>query len=105
MISSIKIDTAVYSVSTTQRPIIVDRRECRGSCDFEKNEILIMESSGESRKKTTLMHEIMHALAHERGIDLSRADSEETFCDEIGRAFLQIVRDNPDLVEYIKKEE
>jgi len=98
----VKIDCVTYSISEVEGPIIVDHRECRGSIDYNTNKIEILSSIGESQSKVTLAHEVAHGIIYERGLDLPTT-SEETIVDEVGKAFIQIIRDNPDIVSYFKE--
>ena len=100
MIDSVKIDSVVYDIVVTDKTIVVDGRECKGSIDYNKNIIKIADFLGEGQSKVTLMHEIVHGMAFERGIKFD-GTGEETIVDELGKAMLQVMRDNPILVKYI----
>ena len=100
MITKVKIDTATYDISIVSEIIILDGRQCKGSIDYNKNIIKIADFVGESQAKITLMHEIVHGMVFERGISLDKGD-EETIVDELGKAMLQVIRDNKDLIEYL----
>ena len=100
MIEKVKIDTATYDISIVSEIIILDGRQCKGSIDYNKNIIKIADFIGESQAKITLMHEIMHGMVFERGICLEKGD-EESIVDELGKAMMQVIRDNKDLIEYL----
>ena len=100
MINKVKIDTVTYDITVTNEVIIVDGRECKGSIDYNKNIIKIADWLGKEQAKVTLMHEIVHGMAFERGIKFDNT-GEETIVDELGKAMLQVIRDNKELIEYI----
>lgn len=103
MITKVKIDTVIYDVEVTAELIIVDGRECKGSIAYDENKIKISNSIGAGQAKVTLMHEIMHGMIFERGISLKES-SEETSVDELGKAMLQVIRDNPQLIELLNSD-
>jgi Zn-dependent peptidase ImmA (M78 family) len=100
MIDKVKIDTVIYDVVVTDKTIVVKGRECKGSVDYDKNLIEIADFLGKEQSKVTLMHEIVHGMAYERGIQFGDT-GEETIVEELGKAIIQVVRDNKELVEYI----
>ena len=96
----IKIDTVFYDVIVTDHTIIVEGKECKGSIDYNKNVISLASFIGASQTKVTLMHEITHGMAFERGIAFD-GTGVETVVDELGKAMMQVIRDNKELIEYI----
>jgi hypothetical protein len=100
MISKVKIDGVTYNVEVTSETIVVGGRECKGSIDYNKSTIKIADFVGVSQAKVTLAHEIMHGMIYERGLSLKES-SDETIVDELGKAFLQVVRDNKELIDLI----
>ena len=44
----------------------------------------------------------MHGITYERGINtLIKDESVETFTEEMAKGIIQLIRDNPDLVNYV----
>ena len=101
MPDKVKVDCVTYAIAKVEGPIIIDNRSCKGSVDYNTTQIKILDMLGESQAKVTLAHEIAHAIFYERGLNLKETD-EETIVDEIGKALIQIIRDNPIIVEYFK---
>ena len=100
----IKIDAVMYNVIESPGPLLIKGLECTGTIDYCNNLISILETLGESQKKVTLMHEIMHGIVYERTLDLNKSD-EETVVNELGKGFINVIRDNPELIDYITKKE
>jgi hypothetical protein len=44
----------------------------------------------------TLLHEIMHGIVHDRGINFKEYD-EETIVNQLAKGFYQMLKDNPDI--------
>jgi len=102
MIPKVRIDAVTYDVEIKKGPIIVDRHDCKGMIDYNENRIELLDTVGASQQKVTLAHEIVHGIVYERGlVNMIKSDDFETLTDEIAKAFINLVRDNPDLIEYI----
>ena len=48
------------------------------------------------------MHEVVHAILHQRG--LYKASDDEELVDELAKGFVNLIRQNPKLVNFIKGE-
>lgn len=103
MIDKVKIGVYDYAVKETEGPITVDRHECTGSIVYEKLEINILTNRAEQKKMQTLMHEITHGIIHSYRIPLSDDDLEE-ITDRFATGFMQVIRDNPALIEYLRQD-
>lgn len=102
MIDKVKIDQVTYAVSETAGPILVDSRVCRGAITYGTNKIELLATEGESQKQVTLMHEIVHGIVYERNLEkYIKGDENEDFTDEMARAIMQLIRDNPELVKQL----
>jgi len=67
-----------------------------------KNAIEVLNDLGDSAEVVTLVHEIVHGITFERGINkLINDESVEIFTEEMAKGIIQLIRDNPNLVEYI----
>ena len=104
MIDKVRIDALTYKVSETKEPILIDNKECRGKIEYDSAEIVISdreETCSNDRKTAVLMHEIVHGIIYERGL-MSQIQDHELVCDEFASAFIGLVRDNPQLIDFIK---
>ena len=50
----------------------------------------------------TLLHEVLHAVWWEMG--MAEAEEEEDVCRKLGSALVKVLRENPELMEYLREE-
>ena len=104
MIDKVKIDQVVYDVAETDEPILVNNRVCAGEIYYRMNTITLAKSAGLAQKDVTLMHEIVHGIIYERMLEkYINADDMDDFLDEMGKSILQLIRDNPELIEHVRR--
>lgn len=102
MIKNVMIDAVKYCIEMTDERIIVDGKECGADVDYNLALIKLSNKVGEGAKPAFLMHEIFHALLNERG--LYEESNNESLMDELASGVINLIRHNPDLVEYIIKD-
>ena len=103
MVESVLIDTVRYRVEQTKETILVDGHACHGDVDYDQARIRLSCDGamlGEGRKVQTLMHEIVHALLYERG---RQEHENEELVDALASGFVNLIRENPGLMELIRK--
>lgn len=93
----IKIGIFNYSFALVPGPIVVDRRECKGSIDYQAQEIKVLEDMHQQQQVATKWHEIVHGIVHDRNMEIPD-DQLENFVDGMALGFLQVVQDNPHLL-------
>lgn len=105
MLENIIIDTVNYRIKETNDIIVLDGQECGAMVEYSKALITIRkdESLGEGAKAKTLMHEVMHALLHERG--MIEESENETLVEELAKGLINLIRWNPQLIDFILQEE
>ena len=102
MPEQIKIDTVKYTAKEYEY-ILSGNRSVMGQINYEKSEIQISEKISAENKKLVLMHEITHGITVERDVkDIIPEEHYEKVVDEIAKGFLQLIRDNPALINYIQ---
>jgi len=79
------------------RPVLGDDS---GGCDFDK--CLIQQSTDEceQQRRDTLAHEIFHAISDSLGLKVKESETMALGC-----VWVQVLRENPELVEYLLKED
>lgn len=103
IINHVKIDNVNYSVIERYSPIISDGREVAGLISYKESLIEIANGQSPDNKVLCLMHEIVHGITVERDVKYSiPADVYEKVISEIANGFIQVIRDNPQLIEFIK---
>ena len=70
-----------------------------GLTDYKPSQIDICEGMSDSQTKVTLMHEIIHAILHERGFD--NASNDESLVDGLAHALRMLAKQNPELIKEI----
>lgn len=101
MLENVIIDAVTYRIKETADIIVLDGQECGAIVEYGKALITIRndESLGEGAKAKTLMHEIVHAILHERGME--KAADDETLVNELAAGIVNLIRCNPQLVTFI----
>lgn len=100
---NIKIGTFTYKLSETSDPLLLNHVECAGIIDYDDLTIQIKKDSNLQRKQQTTLHEVMHGILREYNIDIKDLD-EEYLVDTLGTALYQVIKDNPQLIDYIRKD-
>lgn len=96
----IRISGVDYAVEITTDPVLIDGRQCYGSIEYASHKILLDETLGDhAHQCCTLLHEIFHAIVHDRMIDLGENADEETIVEAFARGVYQLLADNPDLMK------
>lgn len=98
----VRVGSVYYKVELTDKPIILNGRQCLGLCDKYTHEIQLDPSLQDDQSLIqTFYHELAHAMMFERGIDLQvlglSYDDFENVIDGIGIMMHQVLLDNPDL--------
>ena len=104
LVGTVMVDAARYSVEKTFDTIIVDGRICNADVDYNRARIRLSGKAdvlGEGREAQVLMHEIVHAMLHERA-RTEEAEDEE-LVDALAAGFVNLVRQNLELVEFIRQ--
>lgn len=96
MPKTVKVGPHIYSVlrkTTAQLP------GSNGTCDFDKTEIWILNRLRRSKAKEILLHEVLHACTYRFLND--RFTDDEEFVEKLTPSLLQVLQDNPELVQYL----
>lgn len=75
----------------------VTSKDLAGSCDHPKSLIRISQDQSLEQMKSTLLHEAIHAESH--AMDW---DAKEATVIKMEKLFLSLLRNNPQLMEWIK---
>lgn len=78
-----------------------DSTENNGLCDPDNNTIHISPLMQDDKLFRTLMHEITHAVIAETPIRERKRFNEEEVCDIVGFHFMDTLKANPALVEWL----
>lgn len=69
-----------------------------GECDFDKQRVSIADSLHLEQEQDTVLHELLHAVAHETGVNL-----QERQVRPLATALLGIIKENPKLMTYLRR--
>ena len=70
-----------------------------GDTRYKQASFRICEGMSEDETKITLVHEIIHAILHERGFD--QQNNDEAMVDGLAHAFRMLAKQNPELIKQI----
>lgn len=102
LIRSVRVGNCNYSVDFVSRKRLSKKsgdNRAVGLIDNDKNKIYILKNMSDDNKLITLWHEIFHAVLVQRCLDGSKYIDEEELVDNSAQAIIQIIRDNPFLID------
>jgi len=70
-----------------------------GDTRYKQASIRICEGMAEDEVKTTLLHEIIHAILQERGFD--KQNNDEEMVDGLAHALRMLAKQNPELIKEV----
>ena len=98
MPASVKVGPHVYPIVRRPKSQMKDH----GLCDWNQVQILIRSRLRKSKAKEVLLHEILHACTYPTmAVVVGKTD--EDFVDVVAPTLLQVIQENPELVEYLVK--
>ena len=99
----IRVGSTFYTVKSQETPIVNNGLQCYGYYDPNIHEIVLDAGliSDEQTMEQTFCHELIHAMMHERKINLeawglTNAQMEHVV-DSLGISLHQVLMDNPDI--------
>ena len=87
----VKVGGIIYEIEKKESVEVNQDKNHYGVCNFKDATIEISTTVNEQRQKQTLIHEIMHAVFDEAGIEL---ENEETIVNQISLVWYQVLKDN-----------
>jgi hypothetical protein len=100
MINTVKIGPLEYSVIEVEDLHITNGEEQKvrlmGNIDYDKCVISLLPNLASAHGAVTLIHEVIHAITLQ-----SRQDISEDLIDVLSHGLVDVLRRNPDLVEYL----
>lgn len=100
---AIKIDNITYDIKTSP-DLKSDGVDVLGCVSYSDGLIQLDENQSKDSMVITLVHEATHAILESRCIDI-RIKSDnllETIVDSVARGVVQLIKDNPELIKFIK---
>lgn len=88
--NKVKVGGLTYEIKK-EKNLIDDNQECFGVCDRRNLVIKMNDSINEQRYNQTLIHEIMHAVFDEAGLDL---ENEEDIVNRLSLVWYQVLTEN-----------
>lgn len=98
---TIKIGPHVYTVV---RKMVEEMPDALGDTDFDKNEIRIRKNLRKTKQAEVLLHELLHCCTYPSFTGAYENDPKldaEEFVNAVAPVLLQVLKDNPKLVEYL----
>ena len=94
MPDSVKIGPHTYTI------VRAYRNGANGYCDMDGLKLAVQPSLRRSKAQEVLLHELMHALTHPTLCSAEKFTDEE-FVTGVTPLLLQVIQENPDLLEYL----
>lgn len=103
MITSIKIGEFNYQITEVEKPGQPDEtRELHAYVLYSQCQIQLRQDANPDMKAVALLHEILHAIIRQTGLEFEGDDyTEEKFVIAISHGLLALLRHNPELLNYI----
>jgi hypothetical protein len=98
---TIKVGPHVYSVV---RKTEEEMPDALGDTDFDANEIRIRKNMSKTKSQEILLHELLHACTYPSVTGAYEGEEKfmaEEFVNAVAPVLLQVLKDNPKLVEYL----
>ena len=99
-VPNITVNHVEYSVQETDKPLLLHGRECTGTINFDDLLIKMKAALPFQRKRQTLMHEIVHAIACE--LNIKEIEDSEDITELLGIALADTLARNKWIVEDAK---
>ena len=98
MPKTVKVGAHVYSIIRKPKSAMGDDL---GTCGFDEVQIVVRKGLRKSVAKETLLHELLHACTYP-SLN-SKTATDEKFVTAVAPSLLQMLQDNPELVEYLTR--
>lgn len=98
-----KISIGPYLYSLQAMPGMADTDGTVGVTYVSKTLIRYDSEQSPAMQRATVLHEVLHAVAHTVGIDDEVELTQEAVIGRIDGILLGVLRDNPDLVAYLSE--
>lgn len=97
----VKIGGINYDVVTTDKNLIIgNKANHTGVIHYDESLIELSSTLKGNAKEQTFLHEVLHGIAFDRGIDLK--EDEETIIDQFASGLLGFIKDNPDIFKEVE---
>ena len=98
----ITIDGCEYTVQHKEQ-VLHDGRTIYGRISSKEGVIEVSKDICDYQQKITLMHEVIHGICNHRNIEKHiPAERYEDVTDELAKGLVQVLNDNPELIDFIK---
>jgi hypothetical protein len=91
----VRVGCIDYDVEKTSNTLCLNNRKCSGIIHYEDAKIELDINRNIQNIEETFLHETVHAIAKDRGLDWG--DNDELYTDEIAKGLYSLIRDNPDM--------
>lgn len=100
--NTVRIGSVDYAVELSEKPIVLDYKQCNGLIDFSQSKIVLDSKTLEQQQlEITFLHEVVHGMLHDR--NLEEQDNEQ-LVEALAYALHQLIRDNYDMFATIDTE-
>ena len=97
--TTIKVGGFIYRVQVVPHISETDSKVQTGVIDYLASEIRLLDKEGWQARRQTLVHEVIHAILTYCG--QYEANNNEEMIDALSNGLFQVLRENPELVNYL----
>lgn len=95
--NTVRIGSVDYAVELSEKPIVLDYKQCNGLIDFSQSKIVLDSKTLEQQQlEITFLHEVVHGMLHDRNME---EQDNEQLVEALAYALHQLIRDNPDIFQ------
>ena len=91
----VKVGAMTYDVNKVKRPVTLGSKVCYGTISYDELIIELDDRYPEQKLHRTFLHELLHAIAVDRGIELG--EQEEEIVDAFAIGLYALIVDNPQI--------
>ena len=96
----IKVGALTYQVLEIDQVFCIDNKEVYGKIEYDFAKISIRSDiQSRQRMELTLLHEVIHAITRDRGIDWG--DDNENYTEGLARGIHALIIDNPSMFKEV----
>lgn len=93
--NKVNVGGVIYSISEYDEP-----SDKYGKCEYIESTIGLLRNQSLDNKRLTLLHEIMHAIYHNR-LDATHTMTEEQAVDQLSAGIYEVMMNNPRILKYV----
>lgn len=101
----LKVGSHIYKVQQgPEHSKYLGARDCYGETSHPERLIQITQDYGPEQQRDTMLHETLHCVVFQAGLNKEWGDDEEKYVDRLAKGLLMVFHDNPELARMLLPE-